>query len=201
MRDGPADRRATAVLAHSIVDASGRERRRLRVFCGRAGHSIDLDACRRCSAFVEVVEGDGQSGWVHCFPERTRLGPSETHAGSLVYGSPVCVHEDVRFSALRKLVVERELPFVLVVDASDHVAGTVWPRQLDGPSPRGACARDVMTKACTAAEACSIRDALLHMAMAHLRWLPIVAPDGTPVGMLRDVDALQVWARERASRP
>jgi hypothetical protein len=104
----------------------------------------------------------------------------------------------VSITALRKLVAEREVPFILVVSDVEHVIGMIWPIRLELPMPPGALASDVMTSACTAAEFTSIRQVLLFMATAHLRWLPIIAPDGTPLGVLRDVEALRAWV---ASRP
>jgi hypothetical protein len=50
-----------------------------------------------------------------------------------------------------------------------------------------------MTSPGAAGETSTVRTVLLQMAASHRRWLPIVSHDGTPVGVVRDVDALHAW--------
>ncbi len=188
------------VLGRAIVDSTGREVRRLRVFCTRARRSTDLEACQRCPAFVELASDGGADGCVACVPLSGDSRSVDTDAGSLIREPPLCVGADVAIAAIRPLIAARSVPFVLVVNDAEQVVGILWPSRLDRRTPAGALARDVMSVPWTAHEAAPIREALVLMATAHLRSLPIVAPDGTPVGVLRDVEALRAWVALRRLR-
>ncbi|MFO0678036.1 MAG: CBS domain-containing protein [Polyangiaceae bacterium] len=52
-----------------------------------------------------------------------------------------------------------------------------------------------MASALSVLESAGVREAVLRMARAHLREIPVVTTEGEPVGILRDVDALLALAR------
>lgn len=193
------------VLSHTVVYGDGRSVRRLRVFCGRLGQSMDLDACARCAAFLEVNEegspevicrtdGPGPMGGDE------RVEGAAYRVGALAVQAPLCVRDDVTTRDARALFRSHRPPFLLVVDAFDHVVGVVFPASLARVDVEALTVRDVMTTAGAAEETLSVDDALFAMAHTHRRALVIVDGEGTPVGSLRDVDALRMWTSRRRAR-
>jgi CBS domain-containing protein len=186
------------ILGHAIVDSNGRSVRRLRVFCARLGHSLDYEACKTCPAYRATVDGNR----IECRADGP--GPDEepscSHridaAGAAPMPKLVCVREDVPATELSRLLADGT-PFVLVVGEDGRAIGTVWGNGDAELAEIGALARDLMTSPTIAPETTSIRAALLQMASAHLRAVSIVTSDGSPVGLLRDVDALGMWTALR----
>jgi CBS domain-containing protein len=186
------------ILRHAIVDADGQSVRRLRIFCARLGHSMELDTCKSCPAFLTTVEderiecrADGPGPIDDAPPAVNVDGP----AGAAPLPKLLCVRDDVPSMEVARLLSDGDVPFVLVVDAEGRAIGTVWATA--DLVPVEALARDLMTMPVIASETTSVRDALLQMAGAHLRAISIVTSDGAPVGLLRDVDALQMWTSLR----
>jgi CBS-domain-containing membrane protein len=176
------------------------------VFCARLGRTLDLHTCTRCPAFLEVARDASEDGHVECLADGAGPTPSarpreltcQDGAGALATASPPCVREDVGARSVARLLIDTGAPYVLVVDAGDRVVGAVWSTAaLDPALEPGATAAEVMTTAQVASEVTTIHATLLRMAASHLRSMAIVADDGTPVGVLRDVDALRAWARRR----
>jgi hypothetical protein len=187
------------ILVHSIVSANGSQTRHPRVFCSRLAQSLSLEDCRACPAFL--VEKPSQEGEViECRPDGPGPGGAppasfgRSHAGAIAACSElVCVHGSVNALAVMELLHEERIPFVLVLDDDGRVVGAVWPSALI--EDEDATARDVMTNHGATEESSSVRAALLQMASSHRRYLPVVAGDGSPVGVVRDVDALRAWTR------
>jgi hypothetical protein len=196
------------LLGHSIVHADGRRVRSLRVFCARIARTLSLEACERCPAFREHVEDESEDGHIECVadgpgPTPHSRPPAADHdgAGALVSCAPPSVRVDVSARDVATLLAETGAPYMLVVDEENHVVGAIWSTaaHLSGVAP-GATAVELMTTARVASERATIHATLLQMATSHLRWISIVADDGTPVGVLRDVDALRAWARRRSAK-
>jgi CBS domain-containing protein len=188
------------VLEHSVVHPDGTHERRRRVFCGRLGRSMPLTECTRCPAFLEEIGEEGADARIECSaegpgPEDEVHAPrSDDPAAELVSQTLLCVNEHVLARAVVRLLEERGMPFILVVDEEGLVIGAIHAvnlQRLVAPTDR---ARDVMTSPGTAGEATSVRAALLEMAASHRRHIPIVSHDGVPVGVVRDVDALHAWS-------
>lgn len=189
------------ILGHAIVDSEGRSVRHLRVFCGRLGYSLSLDECRECPAYLHTTEDEH----IECRadgpgPTDDAPVPSHDRAGSAELPRLLCVRDDVPGHELARLLADGSTPFVLVIDENGHAIGTVWATAT--VDALEVLARDLMTTPVIASETTTVRSALLQMASSHLRAISLVTQDGTPVGLLRDVDALAMWtALRRRQKP
>lgn len=197
------------LLTQTVVHGDGRTSRSLRVFCGRLGRSMALDECSRCAAFLAVESDDDARGHVRCRAEGPgpnaddlRVPDAGFRAGAHASSAPLCVREEVTPLAVRALFRAHHPPFVVVVGDDGHVVGLVTEEAVAHLAPGAKTLRELMTSAGAANEALSIDAALVEMALSHRRSLVVVDASGTPVGSLRDVDALHAWTkRRRSERP
>lgn len=183
------------------VESDGASTVHMRVYCPRAGASAPVEACEVCAAHVELPEGGG-GGAVRCGPEGEEACERVAEAppiGALVKAPVRAVEEGASLSSAAAMVEDAGAEPVLVVDVTGVCVGTLSRlevmRRARGailPGEQPLSARDAMAEARVVLESASVHEVLRMMAVHRLRYLAIVAEDGTPLGLVSDVEALRL---------
>src|SRR5262249_52319789 len=151
--------------------------------CPRQDRSVPLAECATCPNCHEIAaDGPGIETCVRCYPEeRPRVTggipfsgafAESTSVGEVLQARVLCVATDLALPRLVALFVERGLPSVFVVDSEARVVGTI--RDVDLIGLRHHLPLDaIMSSAKPVAENASIKRALVHMAQAHKREVPV----------------------------
>lgn len=177
-------------LVRRIVNADGSRSVAVRVFCERRDESVPLEECRACPACLAVLAtDDGDAVAVRCVrsEEPTARLDRAAPVVAALKASVVCASAELDGRTLAALFAERGSTLVFVVGAAGALAGVV--HELD--TPGSASAADLASEVRPVLESASVREALVHMARAHLREVPVVTRDGQLVGVLRDIDGLR----------
>jgi len=179
------------------------------VFCERRRCSVRPGSCVRCGAQV-ANDGDGRAS-VACPWAATPPVPAESDPWSVTALRPaglaltrrvVCIVADAPLSAASTALVAAPGSMgVPVVDRHHRLVGVLArgaaTLALLGPS-RISVVRDHVTPAGPSiSEADTLGEAFRVMTSRHLRELPVVDSHREIVGVLRDIDALQVVAAAR----
>lgn len=219
------------VLVREVLRGDGSRVLSLRVYCSRQSASVDLETCEVCASCIDISpDPGGTQVFVRCEPVQetanARAGAPEegsgpgglaggtTPVGEILSDNTLCVGTDTHVPAIIELMKERSLPGVFVVDDEGHLVGIVRDvnllRTLE-PMPHmrqeplhalaGSHVETVMSTAMAIGEDSPVRRALLCMAHAHLREIPVVTREGRLVGVLRDIEGLRWFASERRAKP
>ena len=176
------------IVTTDVICADGSHRLGLRVYCEKRSQSVPLDDCRACTRCDEI-SGDsaGEESWVIC-----EIVHGTDSVGSIVHGSIVCVRAEVSVASLKAILIQRELPFVFVVDDDGKLLGVVNESDLIRVNRMDNALRavDVMSSANAIEEDEAVRRALVTMASHHARRTAVVTREGLLVGEVRDVEAL-----------
>lgn len=196
------------ILSTEVVDADGKHRQGLRVFCDTRGQSVPLDVCRDCPSCIELNERGGEAGsWVRCTPPPELVPEGPAPSGRALRRGVVAVGQTVLVREIVALFVEHSIHMVVVTDDDGRVGGVVHEsqlvRQIQDYRHAGERATRlgweetvlepasaIMYPAATILENVPLRTALAAMATAHQRQLLVIDEQGFPVGVLVDVDAL-----------
>ena len=176
------------IVTTDVIRADGSHQVGLRVYCEKRAQSVPLDDCRACGACEEISgDADGDETWVIC-----DIVQGDDSIGSIVHGSIVCVQLEVSVADVKAVLIQRELPFVLVVDDEGRLVGIVSEGDLlrADRSDASLRARDVMSSANAFSEDEAVRDALLAMASHRVRRAPVVTREGLLVGIVQDIEAM-----------
>lgn len=183
------------------VENNGASRVHMRVYCPRVGASVSVEACEVCAAHIALPEGEG-GGQVRCGPEGEEACERVAEAppiGALVKAPVRAVEEGAALSSAAAVVQDAGAEPVLVVDVKGVCVGTLSrlevlrrARRAVLPGEQSLSARDAMAEARVVLESASVHEVLRMMAVHRLRYLAIVAEDGTPLGLVSDVEALQL---------
>jgi len=159
------------------------ERRTLFVFCPRVGRAVPLEAgcaeCTACAGFTTSQDASRRPSALCTFGECAARA-SRRPVGAVLARHAICVRADA-VGAVRGVGLHPGN--VAVVDDDTRLVGTVDAsgRVHTGDAVRGAAIP----------EATAVALALRQMALRRLRSAPVVARDGTVVGVVDDVDALR----------
>lgn len=189
------------------VEHDGAATLHLRVYCPRDGASVPVRACEACAAHIELPAG-AESGFVRCGPtadEACQHLAETPPIGALVTAPVHAVRESASLSSAAALLADAGAQPVLVVDPSGACVGALSRMEvlrraqrfaLDA-GDRSLSAHDAMGEATVAMETASVRAVLRKMAVHRLRFLAIVAEDGTPLGVISDIEALRIFSALR----
>jgi CBS domain-containing protein len=168
------------ISTRTVLVREGAVQRTLQVCCPMHDKTVSIERCVACPmcARLDANEGSVMRPSVACMFERRRPGAGAGAALS-------------RFASLVRLdAISLVLPIpppvapLPVVDEQLHLVGVLEP----GPHVRV----DDGALGLAVEEHAPIARALTHMARRHVRRLPVVARDGTVVGVLDDLDAMRV---------
>lgn len=183
------------------VESDGTSTVHMRVYCPRAGASVPVRTCEACAAHIALPEGEGR-GAVRCGPEGEEACERVAEAppiGALVQAPVRAVEAGAPLSSAAAMMSEAGAEPVLVVDITGVCVGTLSrmevlrrARRAILPGDEPFAARDVMAEARVVMESTSVHEVLRTMAVHRLRFLAIVTEDGTPLGLVSDVEALRL---------
>jgi CBS domain-containing protein len=120
--------------------------------------------------------------------------------GDIMSAPPVTVGEDTGIVEASRIMVEKGIGSLIVVDSEGRLAGIVTERDLlyalaRDLACRGGKVSDVMTRnVVTVRPEDSVSTAIDKMREANVRHLPVVDAEGRPVGVLSMRDILDVGA-------
>ena len=178
------------------------------VVCPERGRSVDIDECLACVHCTHLRLAGPRDSFLGCdrewpeapAPPRDVLGTAtvDTIMTRVVH----CARGDLTLRELAGVLVDTGVGGVPVVDGHRHVIGVVSKTDLvqslhDGLDPATTTVADVMAPlAFVLLERASIERAAALMATEGVHRLPVVAPDGTLVGIVTALDVARSVARD-----
>lgn len=213
--DNPTLRRVELrVRTRLTVESATEEWTARTVHCPRRDATATVKECLLCPR-CEQLKGDDDHAYVVCLhqegpPEaarRRRTRPTSqaehTPVSTVMTAHVTCVSPDLAIETLASLLVERGMSGVPVVDESGRAIGVVSKsdlvrRQLESGAPesRGRVRDIMMPIAFTMPEGVSISHAAALMAYECIHRVPIVAADGTVIGIVSALDILR-WLADQ----
>lgn len=185
------------ILHLEVLSADGTSQDEHRVFCRLRHRSVRVDDCCECP-HCDSITG-GASPAVNCTIPAAPTTPENDPGGErlevgalLCTGTVVIAQSASVDSALRVLRTESRRA-VAIVDEHHvlvglvHETGFMGRRELARESTLGG----IMSTAVAVNEHTPVRTALRLLAKNHLREATVVADDGVPIGVFRDIDGLR----------
>jgi CBS domain-containing protein len=196
------------ILRLEVVGPDGERQDELRVFCRLRNESMAVGYCCACPRCDAITTGEVPS--VDCTvslpPEADEPDPlgERTSVGTLLSAGAKVLSADC---TLRDAValLDRSTRSIAVVDGAHVLVGIVHEmtvvhcRIRNGPVTVTLPVADAMTSPVAIGEELSVRAALRVLAATHSRDAVVVTAAGAPLGIFRDVDAMQWIARARDS--
>lgn len=184
------------VHERTIVGSEGAHARSSSVFCPYGECSVPFETCKACERFSELSPAaPDRPAAVVCAKEIGRFRvQSSPRAGELMNPEALCIRDDVRVDELKNVGLP-ETSSTPVVGPLGELVGMVRPRDL-GARKRSATVAEVMTgRSAAAMEQASVSEAAAIMAGKRVRRLPILALDGSVIGVVDDLQLLRWIAR------
>jgi len=178
------------------------------VRCPMRGESVGALECAGCSRLRSLaLEPSG--GALVCVTEEEAPAPfsidrradcadAAAHAPihEMLPGTTTCVKTDVPIDEVRRLMAERGLRAVPVVDADGKLAGMVSRSHLATGATFGVIGDMMASNGNALLEDAPVAHAIALMASEDVREIPIVTSEGHVVGMYDALDALR-WVAVR----
>ena len=178
------------------------------VRCPRRAESVDMLDCVRCNR-LRSIAWDAAGGELTCVTENAPPPrPSVDHRADCaeaavraplhdaLAGTATCVTADMPIDEVKRLMAERGLRAVAVVDADGMLEGIVSRDDLTTAATFGLIG-DMMEANVTALqEDAPIAHAIALMAFENVTDVPVVTSEGKVVGMYNALDALR-WVAGR----
>jgi CBS domain-containing protein len=125
-----------------------------------------------------------------------------TEIGALLRAGTMVIAQSATVGAAVRLMNSKDLRSVAIVDEHDVLVGVVRESGFLGRSRASESALQLaMSTPLAVHEQTPVRLALRMLAANHLREITVVAEDGTPIGVFRDVDGLHWIAVARGAIP
>lgn len=177
------------ISTRTVILPEMAERRTLFVFCPRVARATPLDACSDCTAcagFTTSHDPSRRPSTLCSFQGSTGRAPCRP-VGAVLSRHAICVRVDA-LDAVRGVALHDG--HLAVVDDDTRIVGTV---DASGRVHAG----EAVTRNAIPEDA-SVPGALRQLARLRRRSAPVVARDGTVVGVLEDVDALRALTAPEA---
>jgi CBS domain-containing protein len=175
------------------------------VHCPRRDGSVAVTECLICPACAGMeMTADGQQLVCECDetgppPRRRARRPTDgdrTPLSAVMSGDLVCVSPDLPVESLVSLLLDRGFSGVPVVDSAGKPIGVVSKSDLVA-GERSGLVRDIMMPiAFTLPENASLSHAAALMAYENIHRVPVIAADGTVVGIVSAIDVVR-WVAEQ----
>jgi hypothetical protein len=184
------------ILRLEVIAPDGTRQDEHRVFCRLQRRSVHVEECCECLHCDAITDGETPS--VDCTipiaPILATEDPTgeQTEVGMLLCTGAVVVAQSAAVeSALRVLRADARRS-VAVVDHRHALVGIIHETGFvgRGPSSRYGAVSTAMSTAIAVHESTPVRTALKLLAANHLREATVIADDGVPIGIFRDVDGL-----------
>jgi len=177
------DPRPLPVSTRTVILPDMAERRTLFVFCPRVGRAVALEdgcaECTACAGFTTSQDASRRPSALCTFGECAGRAPRRP-VGAVLARHAICVRADA-VGAVRG--VGLHAGNVAVVDADTRLVGTL--------DLSGHVRAEDAVRGTAIPEETPVPLALRQMALRRSRSAPVVARDGTVVGVVDDVDALR----------
>lgn len=207
---GPVDEKTRRLPVRSlrVTTADGDVESQHTVQCPRRHQSTAFERCCGCSQMrsIDVAE-DGTHGTIECHVDgdempRGRVDVAEAavriRLGDVLPTETLCVRGDVTVDEVERMILDRGIRALPVVDESRRLVGMVSKTNLlrarreARRRPKGKSVRDVMTPLVHGLpEDAPVAYAISLMAFEHLHEVPVVDTHGHVIGMLTANDALR----------
>jgi CBS-domain-containing membrane protein len=173
---------ARLVSTRTVVEKHGSAKRTLHVLCPMHDRVIGVERCVECPMCVRLDASEGSVGRpsVACSFETPSARSRTVAVGSALTRFATCVRADAIGLELLASSRSGSLP---VVDEHERLVGVLE----SGLHLRA----DAGTQGLAIEEHMPVSKALAHMARHKVRQVPVVARDGTVVGVLDDLDAMR----------
>lgn len=178
------------------------------VHCPRREGSATVEECLVCPACTGL-EHDAEGRYVVChygdepatadLPRRRRRRPTDgdrTPLSAVMSNDLVCVSPDLPVEQLVSLLVDRGFGGVPVVDGDGKPVGVVSKSDLIAGAHTGVVRDIMMPIAFTMPESASLSHAAALMAYENIHRVPVIAADGTVVGIVSSMDIVR-WVAEQ----
>ena len=175
------------------------------VHCPRRDGAVTVEECLGCPACAGIAD-DENGRHVVCQVDETSEPPrrrarrptdgDRTPLAAVMSGDLVCVSPDLPVESLVSLLVDRGFSGVPVVNSAGKPVGVVSKSDLV-TGARSGLVRDIMMPiAFTLPEGASLSHAAALMAYENIHRVPVVAADGTVVGIVSAMDIVR-WVAEQ----
>lgn len=178
------------------------------VHCPRREGAVAVKECLGCPACLGIEMGEAGRHLICQYedespgvepPRRRVRRPTDgdrTPLSAVMSGDIVCVSPDLPVQSLVLLLVDRGFSGVPVVDSAGKPIGVVSKSDLV-VGDRAGVVRDIMMPiAFTLPESASLSHAAALMAYENIHRVPVVAADGTVVGIVSAMDIVR-WVAEQ----
>ncbi len=200
------DPRATAlsVGTRRTLDGDGRVAHSLSVRCPRREGAVGLATCLRCADCDGLVRSRGGDLLLCAVGGEEAPAPlaiaERVSLAEIMTRDVICVRDDVSAESLAALLIDLGITGAPVVNERGHPIGVVSRSDLvqleldraGSESPGGDKVREFMMPiAFTLPESASIAHAAALMAYENVHRIPVVASDGSVVGIIAALDILR----------
>jgi CBS domain-containing protein len=178
------------------------------VHCPRREGSATVEECLVCPV-CSGLESDAEGRYIVCHYQdeatgqpplrRRRRRPTDgdrTPLSAVMSADIVCVSPDLPIEQLVALLVDRGFGGVPVVDPHGKPIGVVSKSDLIAGAHTGLVRDIMMPIAFTMPESASLSHAAALMAYENIHRVPVVAADGTVVGIVSSMDIVR-WVAEQ----
>jgi len=173
---------ALLVSTRTVIEKDGSAKRTLHVLCPMDDRTVSVERCVECRHCARLDASEGTVGRpsVACTFEGPGAPERPRAIGGVLSRHATCVRVDATRVALRAPPRAGVVP---VVDEQELLVG-ILEANLVVRADEGALALAIE-------EHTPVSTALAHMARHRVRQVPVVASDGTVVGVLDDLDAMR----------
>jgi CBS domain-containing protein len=197
------------VRSRETIEPGGTSRAVSTVHCPKRDAAVTVKECLLCPSCLQLVMSE-QGQLVICEldrsetaasspPHRRARRPSEsdrTPLSAIMSGNTVCVGPDLPIRELVTLLVDRGFSGVPVVRSDGKPIGVVSRTDLLDDH-RDGLVRDIMMPiAFTLPESASLSHAAALMAYENIHRVPVIAADGSVVGIVSSMDIVR-WVAEQ----
>jgi CBS domain-containing protein len=200
-------RHALTIRSRETIEPDGTVSTLEIVHCPRQESSVTVEECLGCPACAGIeTNEDGRhlvcehdDASLGAPPRRRARRPTDgdrTPLSAVMSGDIVCVSPDLPVASLVELLVDRGFSGAPVVNSAGRPIGVVSKSDLVS-GDRAGVVRDIMMPiAFTLPESASLSHAAALMAYENIHRVPVIAADGTVVGIVSSMDVVR-WVAEQ----
>jgi CBS-domain-containing membrane protein len=198
----------------TVVEGSGQGTEHITVYCPRDERSAPVDECLHCPEWAGLYRPGGVRTAVFCRHHTSgRAAEAETaskrctlrsEAGqtalrSVMTGHVICVRPSLAIAELTELLLDRGIAGVPVVDCDGRPIGVISKTDVLASGGKDTVADHMMPIAFSLPEEASLLRAASLMTCEGVHRIPVVAADGSVVGIISALDVVRWLAQQSAA--